>query len=410
MNQIDDYDAVVVGASFAGLAAAGQLVGAGRVLLVDREPIGTGQTSACGTLLTVLERLEAGDALEQVHPRVMLNVAGRRIGFDTTHHPFATFDYMTLCQILASRLGDVQVAVAPFGGVDPDGTLRLGARRVRSAVLIDASGWRRVLARALGAPPLDRAHASTGVETPARHVGCALEFWFRPPGRPDGVHWAFPAGDHVRDGTASYLAHPNGLKRDLMRFTHVDELPAKAVHGGAFPSRLAEPVIGQVFLVGDAAGQCLPLTGEGIRPALVFGQEAGRQARAVLLGHQDLPTALARYRQAVTKTRLAYRTLERVQSWALHLPPTVVGHAVRASASPGLSPLLQAAYWQIADPDTLLAAPDTRATSMLPRVPCATGPAADRRPDAAGLAACAAGCDCPPGSPAPQTAACCLAP
>ena len=143
---VETYDAVVVGASFAGLAAASQLAGAGRVLLVDREPIGAGQTSACGTLLAVLERLEAGDAVEQVHPRVVLNVAGRRISFDTASHPFATFDYRTLCQILASRLGDVQVAVAPFGGLEADGTLRLGARRVRAPVLIDASGWRRILA------------------------------------------------------------------------------------------------------------------------------------------------------------------------------------------------------------------------------------------------------------------------
>ncbi|MBN9376507.1 MAG: hypothetical protein J0I40_14195, partial [Cellulomonas sp.] len=335
---------------------------------------------------------------------------GRRVGFDTTHRPFATFDYATLCQVLASQLGDVQVAVAPFGGIDPDGTLRLGARRVRAAVLIDASGWRRVLARALGAPPLDRAHTSTGVETGTAHAGCALEFWFRPPGRPDGVHWAFPAGDHVREGTASYLAHPHGLKRDLTRFTHVDELPAKAIHGGAFPSRLAEPVTDKVFLVGDAAGQCLPLTGEGIRPALVFGQEAGRQARAVLLGRQDLPTALARYRTAVTRTRPAYRTLEHMQSWALHLPPSVVAHAVRTSASPRLSPLLQAAYWQVANPDTLRAAPDTKATRTLSRVPCTSGPAAHRAEDATDLAACAASCDCPPGTHAPQTAGCCLAP
>lgn len=58
MSSAERYDAAVIGASFAGLAAAGHLAGAG-VLLVDREPIGGGQTSACGTLLAVLERLDA---------------------------------------------------------------------------------------------------------------------------------------------------------------------------------------------------------------------------------------------------------------------------------------------------------------------------------------------------------------
>ena len=77
-TSVHDYDAVIVGASFAGLAAASQLQGAGRVLLVDREPPGTGQTSACATLLAVLERLDALDALEQIHPTVTINAAGRR--------------------------------------------------------------------------------------------------------------------------------------------------------------------------------------------------------------------------------------------------------------------------------------------------------------------------------------------
>lgn len=40
------------------------------------------------------------------------------------------------------------------------------------------------------------------------------------------------------------------------------------------PSRFRDPVADAVFLVGDAAGQRLPRSGVGIRPALVFGQVA----------------------------------------------------------------------------------------------------------------------------------------
>src|SRR6266498_5144291 len=46
-----DYDAIIVGASFAGLAVARQL--RGRVLLLDRNEVGAVQTSACGTPLWV---------------------------------------------------------------------------------------------------------------------------------------------------------------------------------------------------------------------------------------------------------------------------------------------------------------------------------------------------------------------
>ena len=61
-----EWDAIIAGGSFGGLAAAMELAGAGRVLIVDRKPVGEGETSACGTLLRVLERLEATEALEQV--------------------------------------------------------------------------------------------------------------------------------------------------------------------------------------------------------------------------------------------------------------------------------------------------------------------------------------------------------
>ena len=42
------YDAIIAGASFAGLATAMQLRGY-RVLLIDQYPVGAHQMSACGT-------------------------------------------------------------------------------------------------------------------------------------------------------------------------------------------------------------------------------------------------------------------------------------------------------------------------------------------------------------------------
>ncbi|MBF6557811.1 MAG: hypothetical protein IVW52_16975 [Acidimicrobiales bacterium] len=382
MSGTETYDAVIVGASFAGLAAAGQLAGAGRVLLVDREPVGIGETSACATPLAVLERLDAGDALEQVHPEVVINVAGRRVAFEATY-PFATFDYRTLCELLADRLDGVEIAVAKFGGVEPDGTLLLGDRRVNAKVVIDASGWRRVVAHALGFPPADRAHLSTGVETRSDHTGGVLEFWFRTRDRPDGIYWAFPAGDHVREGSASYLGNAKGLREDLARFVHIDQFPARAVHGGWFPSQLGEPVAGRVFVVGDAAGHCLPFTAEGIRPALVFGQAAGREAREVLLGNQDLDIALARYRATVERSRRAFRILEVFQNWSFRLPVSVVTPIIRTSSWGPLSRILQKVYWAAADPDTLEVAPGRRSGTSLSDRQGAISPAIARRREVA---------------------------
>ncbi|MFV1960767.1 MAG: NAD(P)/FAD-dependent oxidoreductase [Acidimicrobiia bacterium] len=365
-NRIDDYDAVIIGASFAGLAAASQLRDAGRVLLVDREPLGAGETSACGTLLAVLERLDALDALEQVHPEIAVNAAGRRIKFEPGY-AFATFDYRTLCEILASRLDGVETAVGTLGGVDADGALLIGEdRRVRGRVLVDASGWRAVLAREYGAPPPDPAHRSVGAELRHDHGGDELEFWLRPDERPDGVFWAFPAGDHTREGVASYTGHGARLRSVLARFINEESLPSRAVHGGMFTSRLRDPVAGPVFVVGDAAGQCLPLSGEGIRPALVWGQEAGRQAARVLRGENSLDAALAAYRDQVLAHRWQFRILEWLQARLLQVPRKFLPVAVSLFSQGPSGRAAQRAYWDVANPDTLEIAPGvwsgTRAT------------------------------------------------
>lgn len=58
------YDAIIAGASFAGLAAASRLKG--KILLIDRNDIGSHQTSACSTLLRVAQNLRCQDSVLQV--------------------------------------------------------------------------------------------------------------------------------------------------------------------------------------------------------------------------------------------------------------------------------------------------------------------------------------------------------
>ena len=375
MPGVESYDAVIVGASFGGLAAASQLQGAGRILVADRQPVGVGETSASGTLLAVLERLDALDALEQVLPSIALNVAGRRIRFQPVH-PFATFDYRIFCEILADRLAGVEIAVAAFSGVEPGGVIRLGDRRVRGRVMIDASGWRALLARAYGAPPPDRSRGSVGAELRHGHGGDDLEFWIRPEGRPDGVFWAFPAGGHTREGVASYLGRGRALRSDLSRLVQEETLPSHSVHGGIFPSRLRDPVTGPVFVVGDAAGQCLPLSGEGIRPALVWGQEAGRQAVRVLRDEVSLDRALGVYRDQVLARRRQYRTLERLQAALLRAPLSLLPAGVKAFTGGPLSRAAQTSYWLVANPDMLQVAPGVMSSARVDAARTSVGPAA----------------------------------
>ncbi len=343
-----DWDAIVVGASFGGLAAAMGLAGAGRVLLIDRDPVGEGQTSACGTLLRVLERLGALEAVEQVHEELVLHLPDGGTRRFRPRYPFATFDYATLCRLLFART-DATFLRASVLGLE-GGKVRTTEGVFGAPVLIDASGWRAVLgsSRHPGLVPVEARSLGVELQLPVRDEG--LHFWVLPPEIGCGVIWLFPAGERSRTGIACYRGRGR-LKPRLEAFLG-DCLPA-GMHGGFFPSRLRQPVAGEVFLVGDAAGQCLPLTGEGIRPALVFGQAAGRLAREVVEGRVALADALVAYRRLVVARRPHYRLLELLQRGILRAPRRLLPGFVGLFADGPASGPAQRAYWWLADPDTL---------------------------------------------------------
>ena len=81
--------------------------------------------------------------------------------------------------------------------------------------------------------------------------------------------------------------------------------------GNWFPHRLRAAADGRTFFVGDSAGHCFPLSGEGIRTAFYFGIAAGRELRAVLDGRAEpREEALARYarvQRRATRPRSAAR-------------------------------------------------------------------------------------------------------
>jgi flavin-dependent dehydrogenase len=162
--------------------------------------------------------------------------------------------------------------------------------------------------------------------------------------------WVFPAGDHSRIGIACYRGH-GGLRRRLNAFSPLTE--GKSLYGGRFPSRLVAATDGAVLRVGDAAGLCLPVTGEGIRPALVFGQIAGRLVRQVLAGEIELEQALSVYRRQVARRAPYYGFLRMIQVALLGAPSPIAPSFIRAIAAAFQAAPGQATYWGAADPMSL---------------------------------------------------------
>jgi flavin-dependent dehydrogenase len=309
-----DYDVVVVGASFAGLAVARQLKG--DVLLLDRNEVGAVQTSACGTPLWVPETLGVAASVLQVHERLTVRTGSRTITYDLSAVPFCTFDYRAFCRGLLAqcRARFLRTPVIEMR----EGLVITGEGAFRAPIVVDCSGWRGVLVSARGVKPVAGAY-TFGLEahTPVRDHG--LTFFLDRRVISEGLGWVFPVGEGSLIGLGSYAGRSK-LRPLLDEYLRKEGIAAGAYHGTYFPSRLRSPTAGRLFAVGDAAGQCLPLTAEGIRPALYFGGECGRIVQRIIGGSTTLEAGLASYRDLVARYRRAYRILEWAQWVTAHAP------------------------------------------------------------------------------------------
>ena len=93
-------DVLVCGASFAGLAVARELAGAGAdVLVVDRYELGERQTSACAAPTPWLEAMGVRDAIRQELPCMAFHTPHGSARFRLPWS-WSSFDYRTLCHEL----------------------------------------------------------------------------------------------------------------------------------------------------------------------------------------------------------------------------------------------------------------------------------------------------------------------
>jgi flavin-dependent dehydrogenase len=311
-----DYDAIIVGASFAGLAVARRLTG--RVLLLDRNEVGAVQTSACGTPLWVPQALGVSDSVLQVHDKLTLRAPTRTVTYDLSAVPFCTFDYKRFCEGLLEQT-QARFLRASVTGVE-DGAVLTSDGRFTAPVIVDCSGWRGALVNNGSAAPPASGDFSFGLETRTALEDEGLSFWLDNRLIPRGLGWIFPVGKGSLIGLGSYVGLSK-LKPALERFLRDRGTVATTYHGTYFPNRLFRPTVGRLFAVGDAAGQCLPLTAEGIRPALYFGVECGRIIQQIFDGRVGLSDGLECYRTLVDRYRRAYRLL-RLAQWAAEHAPT----------------------------------------------------------------------------------------
>lgn len=367
-----DPDVLICGASFAGLATAREMAASGAdVLVIDRYEIGARQTSACGVPTEWLRRLDLMGAERQRFDTLVVHTPH---GTSRWRLPwtFSTFDYPELCRQLWSQC-DASFEIATVGGrvAAADGDGRIGVRTdrgtIHAALVVDALGWRRVLASGGVYQPPD-APLSRGLEVHPQGSGEDLEIWIDRRYVPAGYGWSFPARDELRIGVGSFdpRFHVRATT-DLL----VEDLDQDRVgyQGNWIPHKLRRGTEGGVFFAGDSAGQCLPLTAEGIRTAFYFGGVLGRELRSVVEGRQSREEAIRRYASFHDGHRWKFGCMLLVQKALPLVPPRLLTLVVKVVGIRRFIDWSFGHYLEIAPPEM------ARSPSTVDQQPVAAGTA-----------------------------------
>lgn len=377
------HDVLICGASFAGLVVARELAGSGAdVLVVDRYEIGERQTSACGIPTEWLRRLGL--------------MASERQRFDTLvmHTPhgtsryrlpwtFSTFDYRQLCQLLwegcdarfeTAKVNGRGSLFAPGANKEPRdasrGEIAVETDRgvVSAPLVVDALGWRRVLASGDGYQPPD-APLSRGLEVHPGGGAEDLEIWIDRRYVPAGYGWSFPAHDELRIGVGSFDPRFHVKDTTVLLTEDLGKQPNE-YQGNWIPHKLRRATEGGVFFVGDSAGHCLPLSAEGIRTALYFGIALGRELRGVVEGRQSREQAAAAYAEFNDSHEWKFRWMLRVQKLVPRVPPRILRPLIRLMGNKRFVDWSFGHYLRIAPPE-FAAVPTGEAEQVESRTPAA---------------------------------------
>ncbi|MBI2972440.1 MAG: hypothetical protein HYY39_01460, partial [Armatimonadetes bacterium] len=290
----------------------------------------------------IVRAMGAENSIQQVHDQLVIHTERSRAVWPLPE-PFCTFHYREFCRQAFARTQAAFLQATVLGRVVHSpftihhsrySVVRTSFGDVEGRFLIDATGWRAVLAGGPASCYVNRRWMAFGIETEIeREFEPGLHFYFLPEVR-DGYAWAFPCDGGVRFGVLSYLGRSN-LRAALAGFLERFGAQIGDIHGGFLASGLRSPVVDGVFVIGDAAGQCLPVTGEGIRTAVLAGFTCGDLIQQVLEGRLSLEEATAGYSRFAVRERRRFRTLLWANLGVMLLTQRLVGHTARLLSRPG---------------------------------------------------------------------------
>jgi flavin-dependent dehydrogenase len=312
---MEKYDVIIAGASFAGLAVASKITNS-NVLLIDRNEIGTHQASACGTTVKAVKEAGCEKSILKTFDIATLHVENKETDIHLPEQ-FCTIDYKKFCKLLA-RQNTAEFLKANVKGVK-NSTVVTSEGNFKLGIAVDCTGRQAVLASSQKKNYVNKRMLSFGIETEIPYKDDKLRFFVNPDIIENGPAWLFPCKNTARFGVASYSGNTK-IVPNLKKFVESYNLKIGKIHGGYFCYCLKKPVVKNVFVVGCAAGQTLPLTGEGIRRSVYFGLRCGEIIQKILDKRISLKRGQREYKELALKCSKYYGYLLKVQNRFATLP------------------------------------------------------------------------------------------
>ena len=299
------FDVLIVGASFAGLAAARTAASRGlSVAVIEAKREAGARIHTSGILVReAIEEIDLPHHLTRRVPGVRLYAPNlHSVDLFSPGYAFFTTRTADLLRWMAKEAREAGAAIiynTRFEGAERrDGWLHINGIDLAARYLIGADGGRSRVARHFGLE--ENQKFLTGVEVELapddhldqRFLHCFIDLRLAP----GYIAWAAPGPDAIQLG----LAARDGVKPDLAAFMARTESifrwSGKRVVGrrsGLIPcgGPLSQIAADGVLLIGDAAGWVSPMTGGGIRLAFRHGRRAASLVADHLLSGGPAPQA-----------------------------------------------------------------------------------------------------------------------
>jgi digeranylgeranylglycerophospholipid reductase len=301
---MQEYDIVIVGGGPAGLSAAYSAASNGSSVLLIEKDDGIGVNVRTSGVSWIDEMKKFGIDEEYFNPikRYRFYSPSNEVVIEDNEYRACVLDVRKTWQYLAKLAVDkganIMVKTRAVKVLRDDNKIvGIIAKhmnkeiKVKSKLVIDASGFSSVIAKELGFNAWKR--YGVGVEYECYADNIEEDEWVLMVGSkytPAGYAWIFPINKHkVRIGVGISKPESNAdplelldniINKRLKPLDKMNNIQPIEMHYGFIPNEGARnnTVMDGLLLVGDSAGQANPLVLEGIRYAIEFGRLAGKIA------------------------------------------------------------------------------------------------------------------------------------